>query len=447
MRDRPSSGRAHAHGYLPYASSNARVAVWRHMPTGAFKPIGAVLRAIALVVILCALLDPGLVFAHLSHWVNLAFWSTRAGGMVAVVLAALAMGLYLPAVLQNKDKFALWLVTGVWLALDIAAIAQPFTGARYAEESRYILNASFLLLAYAFGLIGARLLPDLRNYIVVLVACGAVKSIIAILLLIASNQASVPNVLRDQPLLWMLQSPKDLASYPVFLLPFAVSGILTASRPTSRVFYMLSTAVMVAALLISRECSAAAAGVVGLLWLARNRLEGRRPLAVLALTLALVFAVMYVRTGGPLTVTGFARSVDTRFQLVRKGAEVFGQQWWAGVGIGHEPLSMQITPAHPMEPEIFADPQSQYLLFLDQMGLVGGLLLLGFGRFAWRAVRSTDARWKDVVASSWLSLAFAGVFITLFGLSTLSSGNILFATLVGITMRLGDSSSASAQRT
>ncbi|MGC8668802.1 MAG: hypothetical protein ACP5VE_11885 [Chthonomonadales bacterium] len=434
---------AYPHGTLPPLRGGARSAPWRRTPSAPLGSTGAVLTAVAALVIFSAYLAPNVVLAWLDRWGNLIFWSSRGGGAVAVALATLSLGSYLPAVFRREDAFGLWLITAVWLGLSAAVILHPLS------QADVVGDESILLLAYGVGLAGARVLPRLDSVIAILVACGALRCVLAIALAVAPAEVVPPGDVRLQ---WLFQSPKDLLPFPVLILPFAVHGVLEASRPRARAFYLFSTAMMVAGLLILHQWTAAIAALIGVLWLVRNRAEVRRRVLLLALALAVVLGVIFLRIGRPLTAPEIARSFERRMELVRSAAARFGHHWLEGAGAGVVRTSMVAAPsggregaALLMEAGRIYDPQSQFLLWLDQMGIAGGLLLLGFGWFAWRIVRGAQAAWADAAAASWLSLALAGVFNTLFGISDLlSSGSILFASLVGITMRLQGSPAARA---
>lgn len=396
------------------------------------------LSAVLVLLIFRAYLLPNVVPAWYDTWRQSGMHHPGLAGARCLAAAATAFatfvfGSYFSHASKRYGSFGLWLVTGAWLAFSVAVILVPWL------DAPVVAREGALLLGYASGLAAARVFRRLDDYVLALVACGAVQSVVAVAYHAMRVDAFVPGAI--VPAGGTFHAPGALFLVPLFILPFAAQGILVAERTASRAFFMLCAAGITAALILTWELSGVAAALLSVLWLARKLLAGRRQLAALALAFVLIFAVIYVRGGGPMSVASAARSAQGRARLILVGASTFSRHWLDGVGVGRLLLPMQVEISGRPANVFLPDPSNQFLFCLDEMGVAGAVLIGAFAWFIYRTVRESRSRWTEPVAAAWISVALAGLFNTLFGWSDFGPGGMLFGSLLGITMRLSSNKS------
>ena len=390
--------------------------------------------AVVVLLIFRAYLAPNTVPRWLDQWrdVHLHYFGlggARGAGAAALALATLAFGSYYPISSRRQGPFGLWLATGAWLSLTAAVILAP------SSPDSVVLREGCLLLGYACGLAAARLLPRIEGYLLALVACGLLQSVIAITYRIMGLDRFVSgDVIRAGG---SFGTPAMLFLVPVFVLPLAVQGVLAAPTTGARTFTMVATAALLAALMLTWERSGVAAGLAAMLWLVSRRVPARRRWVGWIMALGVLLVVFLVRGTGPVNAASSARSVKGRAELMKAGALAFGHHWFEGVGVGRLSLPVQIEIAGRPTNVSLIDPHNQALFWLAEMGIVGALLIAGLAWFVCRTLRDSQSPWADGVAAVWVSVACAGMFNTLFGLSDFSCGNMLIGSLLGLTMRVG----------
>lgn len=429
------------HGVIADAAEAPIMPTSRSCPTGArsdaaqrLRLAGNALGAIVVLLILRAYLLPNIPLLWFDRWRELFTLGplpevARGVGAGAIALTTLAFGAYWPMVGRSAGAFGLWLTTGVWLSLTAIVILIPWS------QDATALRAAGLLLGYASGLAAARLIPRVGTYLALLVAFGALQSLIAIVYRAQGMDTFVSGtVVRAGG---TFGAPSLLFVVPVFILPLAVRGALQAVSAIERSFYMLSTASLLAALILTYERSGVAAGLVACLWLLRPHTPRFGQAAGLAAALVLLFFVVHVRSNGPTNAASSARSVQGRAALMQAGVTAFRHHWFEGVGVGQLSLPVRIEVRGQPTDVTLRTPHSQPLLWLAEMGITGGLLMVSLAWFVYRALRESTSPWRHGAAASWLSVLIAGSFNTLFGIDLAGCGGVLFGSLLGITMRMG----------
>jgi len=201
---------------------------------------------------------------------------------------------------------------------------------------------------------------------------------------------------------------------------------------------MLCCASMMAALVITWERSAVLACCLGLFWLVRKYISTPKQIIAFAVVLFCIFGVFFVRSNGPVNATSAMRSVQSRAELLHAGTLMFTHHWLNGVGVGCLSLPIPVTMHDHTENIQMIDPYNQYLYWLDEMGVFGGVLTVLLGVFVYKTIASSSSDIGRAVAAVWISVVIAGLFNTLFGCYGFSCGNMLFGSLLGMTMLLGN---------
>lgn len=396
--------------------------------------VGRASRVLIVLLFFRAYLLPNTWPVWFDQWRNVSEHYFGLGGArgvaaAAVALATVVFGSYYPIASRRDGPFGLWLITGAWLSLTTAVILAPWS------PDAIVLREGCLLLGYTGGLAAARLLPRVQHYIVLLVGCGALQGLIAIVCRAQGMDTFVSGtVIRAGG---SFGSPGALFLVPVFILALAVHGVLRSPATVERTFFMFATTSLLAALVLTWERSGVAAGLVAILWLGRKHMHARHRLAALAVALGLLFLVFYVRSSGPINAVSSARSVRGRAALMQAGALAFRHHWFEGVGIGRLSLPVQIEISGRPANVSLLDPHNQVLFWVAEEGMVGAVLIVSLAWFVYRTLSESGSPWRDGVAAVWLSVLIAGMFNTLFGISDFGCGNMLIGSLLGITMRVG----------
>jgi hypothetical protein len=362
--------------------------------------------------------------------------SLSVAAVAVCLLAAIVFGSYYPPVSRSNPLFVLWLAVGGWLALTVITICVSM------GQPQLVQREANLLLGYTAGLAAARLFRRLDRYIVALIACGALQSIIAIWYYSKGIHPFLSGtVIRAGG---TFGTPSELYLLPLFILPLAVQGVLSSTRTFPSVFYMLCAGSMFAALVLTWERSGFAAVLAGLFWLARKYVSARNQVVCLAIVFLLLCGGFFVRSNGPVNSTSSMHSIRSRAYLFEAGALTFSRHWLNGVGVGRLSLPVPVTIHEHTEYVQMLDPYNQFLYWLDEMGIFGGVLIALLVVSIYKVVSDLPSLTAHGIAAVWVSVLLAGLFNTLFGWNDFSCGNMLIGSLLGITMRLGSVNEISA---
>lgn len=356
------------------------------------------------------------------------FHSFFSAAIVVCLLTIMTWALYNPLKSENGSLIGLWLVTGAWLAITVTTIMSSSGDLLLAAR-----EVDFLL-GYTSGLAAARLFRRLEVYITFLIAGGVVQSIIAIVYQSKAIHTFVSGTVMRAG--GTFDTPSDLYLIPLFILPLAVQRILSSDKTLPSVFYMLCGGSMLTALVLTWERSGFLAVCIGLFWLVRKRITVKKQVIGFTIVLFLICNVFFVRSNGPINNASSMRSIHSRFYLFEAGAMIFTHHMLNGVGVGCLSLPAQVTLHGKTEDVQMLQPYNQCLYWLDEMGIVGGVLIASFFAFIYKTVSNSSSNVATGVAAIWIAVLIASLFNTIFGCDEFSPGNMLIGSLLGITMRL-----------
>ncbi len=350
-----------------------------------------------------------------------------AAGFVCLATVAVWISYY-PLVSKDADRFGLWLATGAWLSMTVITILTSF------DQTQLIGRQTNILLGYISGLLAARTFRRVDTYITALIGCGMAQSIIAIIYHSKSiNVFMSGDVARA---CGTFTNPNDLYLIALFILPLAVQRILSSKNSLTSAFYMMSSASMAAALTLTWVRSGFIAVCVGLFWLMRSYLNRRAQLIAVFVGAALIFGIFFQRSNGPVNQISANRSIESRSFLLKEGIATFAHHPLTGIGLGRLTLPVPVKIDGKDVNFQMIQPYNQFLFWLDEMGIIGGIIIGFFAFFINRSISKSQPNLSRSVASVWIAVAAAGLFNTIFGCYDFSCGNMLIGSLLGITMRL-----------
>jgi uncharacterized BrkB/YihY/UPF0761 family membrane protein len=381
-------------------------------------------------------LFPDTITTLIDQWADVSTYHLVAHGIqimsvVVCIISALVWILYYRVASRSGDSFGLWLATGAWLSISVITILSlahhPVIGCRVAN----------MLLGYVGGLAVVLVFRNKELFISALIAAGALQSVIAILFLVNGIHPFISGTMDRAT--GTFDSPSLLYLMPVFILPFAVVRILTSERTLTTTYYMLCTSSLLSALVLTWERTGVLATAVGLMWLIVHYAEPKKRLPFIAMCLLLTFAVFFVRANGPLNHASSNRSIRSRFEFLKSGVATFGEHWLNGVGVGNVSLTVPNDEIGQSGDIQLTQPYNQFLFWFDEMGIFGVVLSCLFILFIYRTVKLSNADYRNALVAVWLSVSCAALFNTLFGFYIPTCGNMLFGSLLGLTMCIGSS--------
>jgi hypothetical protein len=227
--------------------------------------------------------------------------------------------------------------------------------------------------------------------------------------------------------------PNGVSTVMLIALPIALAQALNPERPRLKQIFVFCAPVMLAALILTWERGGVLGAVCGMWWVLARRLTDRRSvMAACAVLACIVIVVIQYRAAGSQTSLSSGRSVQGRFVIWRLSEQVFLKNWLSGVGVGNVAITLPRAISSPDSPaDIISQPKSVFMLWLDELGISGGLLFL---LFAAAVLTTLSARRSDASAlayeAAWLSLFVGCLFDTAFATYLRPYGNVLWGCLL-----------------
>jgi len=374
---------------------------------------------------------PNTAFCRLSPW-SWFVWS-RTGvtsKLEAGIIALLCLGVWAPLVRRRGEPSpADILVWGTGTYTLLLALSACFSGSSLAAAN----DCLSILLALTTGLAAAYLASFGRALLAPLVILALIQAIYALLL-----QLNGLNTVHSG----VLTRAGGTYSQPIFLYAIMVVGFPVATtialNGKSRIeaaIAFVPAAVCFAALSLtwSRNAYVAAAvAVLFTLWKAKRGIKWFATTGVVVFTVAVL--PFLIRTIGPLNSASTTRSNVGRAYVARAALDQIKRSPLTGVGMAN----VKIEIAWPKEylagrrpQEALADPRSVPLLWMMEMGIIGGVLfaslLWGVCKFAWSASIPESV----ALASGLVGLLASSIFDVPFGTVIHSAGTALLGYLVG----------------
>lgn len=325
----------------------------------------------------------------------------------------------------------LWGFTGVYLSL-FAIMAIQTSLNRYEIYN----SLAVVLMALLTGLACAKLCGSAANILKIVAVIALLQAIISLYdLHMGINVLWSGNVARaggtfNQPII--LYVPL------IFIIPFVLLQIIRSSSPIVLGIGCCCFAILVSALILTGMRGGMFAALVSTVFVVHTAYKQWKVSLVAFLIVGLLFVgVGYWRSHDAVDAASSTRSNNGRIQVWKRAALILVHNPLTGIGLGATAIPLEVHPAaDPKKTVLFLaiEPKNILLLWGDELG-IGGLLLLG--GFGYAAVKALHGCKDDVAISlggTWLAIFAAGMTDTPFGIADRYCGNVLFGLLLGATL-------------
>ncbi|HET6385269.1 MAG TPA: O-antigen ligase family protein [Armatimonadota bacterium] len=354
-------------------------------------------------------------------------------GLVAFAVFVLIMLAYVRRVRGSQAPEGLWIGA---FALVVAITAPYLFGASSVVELRCLMA----VIPFGVGLAAARLYDGSPATFGCLALLGAVQSGIAVVGFARGDMVDVGGGLARAS--GSFADPGTL--YPVLAVAAVAALWLACSARRTQAFalWTFCSAVLLTGLLLTWSRVGVLSVAAGLAALGVSTLPARKAVAQAALPLALLICVVFLHAGAP---DGMAMQPDLVGDTPthwRVGVRTFRTHWMTGVGAGRIPRWAPQKPGRQEEGGTGGlDPHSEPLLWMDEFG-IGGLLLLLFAFVdAAHALRSSRTGIGAPTLAAWAVLGVVALFRGVLLYSPNPAEPFLVGVLLGTTLLVGGESS------
>jgi O-antigen ligase len=303
------------------------------------------------------------------------------------------------------------------------------------KEQCSMTRQVFLLCSFLSGMLAARLCATSRMTLIVLVILIGIESILAIFIYSTGGDKFYSgDVLRASG---TYGHPSSLYRILIAALPISISLYLASLNRSVR-FASVALSIFVGiALLLTWYRTGALAGSLSSVWVIAKILTRRSILCMAAcFCLLIVFTTAVARTKDDVDDASSKRSVTSHLSLWREGWHVFLKHPIAGIGV----TSLNL-PAETMFHGIpivatLPGPHNQMLFVLDETGILGCALLVGFLLLISKVLLQSNSICGYGLWAGWLGLSIAGITDTVFGIGTQEYGpiNAVVGMMLGATL-------------
>jgi|GEM_PF-1378400 len=383
--------------------------------------------------------------ALLTHWVEEAFPITphkfQWFSAIFLALATIAVVVFV----QRKEALNKSIALVVLVCMYVAAFLPPLILS--SPDTTQVQTACSTLIAFCTGLICTLLLRRAKIGVFLLCLFGLIQGLFVIYYakmgvhyVISGSISRAGGTFTD---------PSSVCTLMLLGLPLAMSQVLFGNKYSKsslqeQGFWVVTISVMFAALVLTWERGGALALSIALLWLF-NQFAGEWRVRIFVSLIAILIPVVVCghRNFGDISSASAQRSTSGHYLLWKDGAKLFQDNWLTGVGV-NAVLIETITPTQDpgvMVSQANPDPKNLFLYWLDEFGISGGVLFIGFLLAVPYSITHvlkvvSDKSVAMGVFASWIALFVAGIFDTPFGVAERSCGNLLVGILVGITVLL-----------
>ncbi|MEO7719551.1 MAG: hypothetical protein ABIY70_25390 [Capsulimonas sp.] len=231
----------------------------------------------------------------------------------------------------------------------------------------------------------------------------------------------------------------------LYFLTLIALMLCMAATTSSRTFlqrfsWTVALAVVFAAFLLTWYRAAAIALAISTVWYYYKQHNARRTQLAAIGAIALLFCGMtfQLRSHNTMSKLSSDRSLGSHLDLWRIGAKVFENNFVSGVGVGSlqiPVINQSLSSKGVIHQQIMITPMSTPLLWLDEMGVLGGILLVGIVIAIINTIKKDESLTQTGLSSAWLALAIVSLTNVPFGTVETLPSTALIGVLLGVTMK------------
>lgn len=319
----------------------------------------------------------------------------------------------------------------LWTALLMIVGAYSFNSLAHpnGSTSSYCV---MVLLSFLMGLLSARLL-GLENGITALCLLSCVQCVyMTHMYYYRSDSFMSGSLLRAGG---TFKQPIEVYTFFLVCIPLLKGLYECSSARWIKIGLACIGGLMGSCLLITWNRGAFLALTVSVTWLFWRINTNRKVVLALALTLILIFsAVVAVRSWGPANRRSADISAFARLVIWKHAWNMFVNNAETGVGPSHVTFAVQSKRAGAFHEDTLRQPLNSVLYWLDEFGVLGGVLFGAMAVSTIKIFRSTTAPIALGIAAAWMGLFIAGLTDTTLALTFRKSENALIGMLLGFTV-------------
>ena len=364
----------------------------------------------------------------LTLWLNFRLLDKQE--VIIICLASVVIWVAYKFLVPNGFSW-LWALVGVYISIFSG------TALLWYSDRLESSNCSLIIAALCVGLAAAAICPG-RTATFVVCAEVCIQSCYALYYQhIGINHVISGDVARAGG---TFNEAGSLYLTTLIGLMLCVGEIVLARTALLKALSITATALVFAALLITWYRSAALAAAISIVYLCYKLYGNNRRLLLLTAAGAIILCLstFQLRSHDNRSELSSFRSVRSHIALWLIGAKVFNNNWISGVGAASLQIPVvtdTLTSNGSVHREVMIEPKSEFLLWMDEVGLIGGLLFASFVCSIVAIVKKSTPLIKGGIASAWLALGIISLFDAPFGTVGTLPATALVGTLMGITMK------------
>jgi hypothetical protein len=239
--------------------------------------------------------------------------------------------------------------------------------------------------------------------------------------------------------------PISLNFLMLVCLPIAIVQTVQTRKTVPFVFRCVCCSVILAALVLTWFRGGMVAAFISLGWLGYRLIGRKAASAVVVLALGLcVILTLHVRTAGETNYASSPGSTIGRYVVWQRGIRIAERHWTSGVGLGALTIPIKDIGKEPdsVAPTLLLEPENLFLFWCDELGIAGSLMFILFVIAIMRCLHGAESPMAFGVAASWIAVFVIGLVSTPFGTPDRVCGNVLIGYLLGLTLLVAESNSA-----
>lgn len=386
---------------------------------------------------------PYTVFAELcpmSLWAVFRTGSDSRGlsGVIAI-LSLLVVAALWRKVAKQRDALVVLACLGLYvvgLSSTILLFRQDLVAAN---------NSLLVLTSLTAGLLSALLTRRAEAVLRLLCTLGAIQALYSLWLF-----KQGVNVIQSGTVLRMggtFGNPGELYTLEMVALTASMVFAVRSKQPLAMGLWVVCSAVVLSALLMTwyrGGILGAGAAVCAVSYKLTS--DKRSFVAAAAVALAVIAVVFFVRVSGGANAASSSRSIYGREAAWSRAFHIFLNNPVTGIGTGamEIPVVQKVQRSGGPRQEVLLEPRNIYLQFLGELGIAGGLLLVGWFWGVRNLVqRSSNA--SVALLGIWVCLAVSGLTDTIAGVSVRPAGNFILGSVIVATLFLANEDAVEPQ--